>query len=81
MKYTKDEVIERIKEKGFEPLEFDWNGYKSMINFKDKDGYKYSISWSRFNRDDCEENNITLICLKYDIIRNGKFKTILNDIF
>jgi len=23
MKYTKDEVIERIKEKGFEPLEFE----------------------------------------------------------
>lgn len=52
MEYKKEDIIKVIKEKGFIPLYFDWNGYDSIVNFKDKDGYKYSVTWGHFYRGD-----------------------------
>lgn len=52
MKYNKNQIISKIKEKGYIPLEFDWNDYNSNVDFKDCLGYKYSISWNNFHRND-----------------------------
>lgn len=51
MEYNKNQVINIIKENGYIPLDFEWNGHNSIIRFKDALGYKYAMSWSNFNRD------------------------------
>lgn len=48
-KVTKETIINLIYNKGYIPLDFKFQGYKTKVLFKDKNEYKYSISWSRFN--------------------------------
>lgn len=55
MEYTLKDVKKIIKDKGFIPLDFEWNGYDSYIDFEDKYGYRYSQKWSTFNRDDIND--------------------------
>lgn len=44
-KVTKETIINLIYNKGYIPLDFKFQGYKTKVLFKDKNEYKYSISW------------------------------------
>lgn len=51
MKYNKSQVIKKIKQNGYYPLDFEWCGSDSIIRFEDCFGYKYSMSFNNFNRE------------------------------
>ena len=47
---TKEIINEKIKKQGYTPLKYEFIGWQTMINFIDKNGYKYSTSWNNFKK-------------------------------
>lgn len=47
---TKEIINDKIKNQGCIPLAYEFIGWQTIVNFLDKDGYKYSTSWNNFKK-------------------------------